>query len=101
MGIGGGQAEEQGQARPATEQRMDAVAPREGAQMVRGGRAVSSIRGGPPPCFDGGAVDDEVPRPMTRCRMASRTVRTKIVAQGGAPAWAARFHCWGGLGTQG
>jgi hypothetical protein len=33
------------------------------------------------------------------CR-ASRTVRTKSISNGGAPAAAARFHCWLALGTR-
>ncbi len=39
--------------------------------------------------------------PITRRRMDSVTTSTKSVSQGGAPARAARFHCWEGLGTQG
>jgi hypothetical protein len=38
---------------------------------------------------------------MRRRWMASLTASTKSISLGGAPTWAARFHCCDGLGTQG
>src|SRR5579885_2706686 len=60
VAIGGREAKEEGQARGAAEQGMDAVAMQETGAMVRGGGPVLGIAVAPPPGFDRGAINNEV-----------------------------------------
>jgi len=62
VAVGGGNAEEEGQARAAAEQGVDTVAAQEGGGMMGGGVAVLGVGIGAAPGLDRGAVDDQVAR---------------------------------------
>src|SRR5258706_15037309 len=60
MAVGGREEEEQGQARAAAQERVDAIAPQQGACMMVWGVADGRIRVAAAPGQDGGAIEDEV-----------------------------------------
>ena len=62
VAVGGGEAEEHGQARAAAEQGMDAIAAQDGGGMMGRGMTVLRIGIGATPGFNGCAVDDQVAR---------------------------------------
>ena len=70
MGVGGGETEEQGQARAAAEQGMHAVAAQEGGGMMGGRMAVAGVGIGAAPGLERGAIDDEVARADDAARAA-------------------------------
>jgi hypothetical protein len=86
---------------------MDAVAAQERSGMVMGRMPHRRIRVGAPPRKDRGAIDDEIAcadEPTMPCHADEddqECLGDRCAGLGGAPAWAARFHCCDGLGTRG
>jgi hypothetical protein len=62
MRIGGGEQEEEGQARAATQERMHAVAAQEGTRMMSRRVTHGRVGIGPAPGQNRGAINDEVTR---------------------------------------
>lgn len=60
MAVGGGEEEEQGQARAAAEQGVDAIPSQEGAGMMVRRMPERGIRVAAPPSQNRGAIDDQV-----------------------------------------